>query len=40
MKYLSKEPLLFEPGDQWNYSLCHDELAALVEVLSGEKYGI
>ncbi len=38
MKYLAKEPLLFEPGDQYKYSLCHDVLAALVEVLSGEKF--
>ncbi len=35
MKYLAKEPLLFEPGDRWEYSLCHDVLAALVEVISG-----
>lgn len=38
MKYLAKEPLLFEPGDRWEYSLCHDCLAALVEVISGEKF--
>lgn len=38
MRYLAKEPLLFEPGDQYKYSLCHDVLAALVEVLSGEKF--
>jgi CubicO group peptidase (beta-lactamase class C family) len=38
MKYLAKEPLLFEPGDRWNYSLCHDVLAAFVEVVSGEKF--
>ena len=38
MKYLSKEPLLFEPGDRWEYSLCHDVLATLVEVVSGEKF--
>jgi len=38
MKYLAKEPLLFEPGDKWNYSLCHDVLAAFVEVVSGEKF--
>jgi len=37
MKYLAKEPLLFEPGDRWEYSLCHDVLAAFVEVVSGEK---
>lgn len=38
MKYLAKEPLLFEPGDRWEYSLCHDVLAALVEVVSGERF--
>lgn len=38
MKYLAKEPLLFEPGDQYKYSLCHDVLAAVVEVVSGEKF--
>lgn len=38
MKYLAKEPLLFEPGTRWFYSLCHDVLAALVEVISGEKF--
>lgn len=40
MKYLAREPLLFEPGDRWEYSLCHDVLAALVEVLSGEKFEV
>lgn len=39
MKYLAKEPLLFEPGERWEYSLCHDVLGALVEVISGEKFG-
>lgn len=38
MKYLAKDPLLFEPGERWEYSLCHDVLAALVEVISGEKF--
>ena len=38
MKYLAKDPLAFEPGTAWNYSLCHDVLAALVEVLSGMKF--
>ncbi len=38
MRYLAKEPLLFEPGERWEYSLCHDVLAALVEVVSGEKF--
>ncbi len=35
---LAKEPLLFEPGTRWNYSLCHDVLAALVEVVDGRKF--
>lgn len=38
MRYLAKEPLLFEPGDQYKYSLCHDVLLALVEVLSGQDF--
>ena len=38
MKYLAKNPLHFEPGDSWEYGLSHDVLAALVEVLSGEKF--
>lgn len=38
MKYLAKEPLCFEPGTDWKYSLCHDVIAALVEVLSGVKF--
>ena len=37
MKYLAKEPLLFEPGEKYKYSLCHDVLAALIEVISGMK---
>ncbi len=39
MKYLAQEPLDFEPGAHWQYSLCHDVLAALVEVLSGQRFG-
>ncbi len=38
MRYLAKDPLSFQPGEKWQYSLCHDVLAALVEVLSGEKF--
>ncbi len=34
----ARTPLVFEPGEGWRYSLCHDVLGALVEVLSGEKY--
>ncbi len=35
---IAKTPLEFEPGESWKYSLCHDVLAALVEVLSGERF--
>ena len=35
---IAKTPLEFEPGTGWRYSLCHDVLAALVEVLSEEKF--
>jgi len=34
----AKTPLEFEPGEGWLYSLAHDVLAALVELLSGEKF--
>lgn len=37
---LAKEPLLFEPGTRWNYSLCHDVLAALVEAVDGRRFGM
>ena len=39
IKYLAKEPLLFEPGERWEYSLCHDVLAAHVEIVSGMRFG-
>ena len=39
MKYLALEPLDFEPGTYYQYSLCHDVLAAVVEVISGERFG-
>lgn len=38
MRYIAKEPLLFEPGERWHYGLSHDVLAALVEVLSNQKF--
>lgn len=38
-KYLAAEPLSFEPGESWQYSLCHDVIAALVEKVSGERFG-
>ena len=35
---ISKMPLAFEPGEDYRYSLCHDILAAVVEVASGKKF--
>ena len=32
---MSQEPLLFEPGSRWEYSLGHDVLGAVIEVISG-----
>ncbi len=34
----ARTPLEYEPGESWMYSLSHDVLGALVEVLSGEKF--
>ena len=35
---IAKKPLHFEPGENFLYSLCHDVLAAVVEVVSGKKF--
>ena len=32
---IAKSPLSFDPGTKWQYSLCHDVLPALAEVLCG-----
>ncbi len=36
---MANMPLDFEPGENFQYSLCHDVLAAVVEVISGMKFG-
>lgn len=38
IKCMASDPLSFEPGEHWQYSLCHDVLAAVVEVVSGKKF--
>ncbi len=35
---MAREPLSFDPGDRWQYGFCHDVLAALVEVIAGERF--
>lgn len=38
VKSLASVPLAFEPGTRWQYAMSHDVLAALIEVLSGQKF--
>ncbi|MBQ8955094.1 MAG: beta-lactamase family protein [Clostridia bacterium] len=35
---IAKMPLLFEPGTRYHYSLGHDVIAAVIEVISGERF--
>lgn len=35
---LADKPLSFAPGEDFQYSLCHDVMAAVIEVISGEKF--
>ena len=35
---LAQAPLLFEPGTHYQYSLAHDVIAAVIEVISGETF--
>ena len=39
IRAIAADPLLFEPGTHFNYSLCHDVLGALIEVISGKRFG-
>ncbi len=36
---LSKKPLLFDPGVRWEYSLSHDILGGVAEVVTGKLFG-
>ena len=38
VRSLAAFPLDFEPGTAWQYSFCHDVLAAVVEIVSGERF--
>lgn len=35
---IAKMPLLFDPGTHYSYSLGHDVVAAVIEVVSGQRY--
>ncbi|EPR11857.1 serine hydrolase domain-containing protein [Ruminiclostridium papyrosolvens] len=39
IRELAKEPLEFEPGTHFLYSLSHDVLGAVIEAASGQKFG-
>ena len=38
MKAIAKMPLLFEPGTHYSYSLGHDVMAAVIEVVTGKTF--
>lgn len=39
VRLFTEEPLLFDPAEHFEYSLCHDVLAAVVEVITGKRFG-
>ncbi|WP_042168010.1 serine hydrolase domain-containing protein [Paenibacillus gorillae] len=39
IKALAQEPLLFEPGSHFQYTVCHDVLAGLLEAVTGQTFG-
>lgn len=38
IRCIAADPLSFEPGTHWQYSLCHDVLAAVIECVSGMRF--
>ena len=38
IREIAQEPLEYEPGTKWQYSLAHDVIVALVEVVTGMKF--
>ncbi len=39
VKAFAKAPLWFQPDTHWEYSVCHDILGAVIEQVSGKKFG-
>jgi CubicO group peptidase (beta-lactamase class C family) len=35
---IAEQDLCFQPGTRWQYSLCHDVLGAVVEIISGKRF--
>ena len=40
MNKVGEFPLLYQPGEKWNYSLCADVLGAIVEIVTKTKYSV
>jgi CubicO group peptidase (beta-lactamase class C family) len=38
VRAFTKDPIMFEPGTHYLYSLCHDVLAAVCEVITGKRF--
>ncbi len=38
VRCIASDPLSFEPGEKFQYSLCHDVLAGLVSIVTGQKF--
>ncbi len=38
VRCIAGDPLSFEPGERFQYSLCHDVLAGLVSIVTGKKF--
>lgn len=38
VRLIAEDPLSFEPGENWQYSLSHDVLAGVVETVSGKRF--
>lgn len=38
-RYMADAVLDFEPGEKWQYSLCHDVLGSFIEIWTGKKFG-
>ncbi len=38
IRCIAEDPLAFHPGEKFNYSICHDILAAVVEIISGTRF--
>ncbi len=34
----AEDPLIFDPGEKWRYSVCHDVLAGLISIIEGKPF--